>query len=107
MPLLKKKTDSFFHFTFHVLINANFVLFWSADVPLLLGLYVSSMSSCLAAMYGTPRVLQSIANANVIPGIQFLGNGVSTSSEHFYPKVIHDQILQYNFFDVFFVARSQ
>lgn len=44
-------------------------------VPLLLGLYVSSMSSCLAAMYGTPRVLQSIANANVIPGIQFLGNG--------------------------------
>lgn len=44
-------------------------------VPLLAGLYVSSMSSCLAAMYGTPRVLQSIANENVIPGLQFLGQG--------------------------------
>lgn len=42
---------------------------------LLAGLYVSSMSSCLAAMYGTPRVLQSIANENVIPVIQFLGRG--------------------------------
>jgi len=44
---------------------------------LLAGLYVSSMSSCLAAMYGTPRVLQSIANENVIPFIQILGRGVS------------------------------
>jgi hypothetical protein len=35
------------------------------------------MSSCLAAMYGTPRVLQSIANENVIPVIQILGRGVS------------------------------
>ncbi|XP_046383310.1 solute carrier family 12 member 8 isoform X1 [Ischnura elegans] len=42
---------------------------------LLAGLYVSSMSSCLGAMYGTPRVLQSIANENVIPGISFLGRG--------------------------------
>ncbi|KDR22149.1 solute carrier family 12 member 8 [Zootermopsis nevadensis] len=42
---------------------------------LLAGLYVSSMSSCLAAMYGTPRVLQSIANENVIPVIQILGRG--------------------------------
>ncbi|XP_054268188.1 solute carrier family 12 member 8 isoform X2 [Macrosteles quadrilineatus] len=44
-------------------------------VPLLAGLYVSSMSSCLGAMYGTPRVLQSIANENVIPGIHILGKG--------------------------------
>uniref|UniRef100_A0A1B6C2P2 Solute carrier family 12 member 8 n=1 Tax=Clastoptera arizonana TaxID=38151 RepID=A0A1B6C2P2_9HEMI len=42
---------------------------------LLSGLYVSSMSSCLGAMYGTPRVLQSIANENVIPLIHFLGKG--------------------------------
>ncbi|KAJ9577694.1 hypothetical protein L9F63_005774, partial [Diploptera punctata] len=42
---------------------------------LLAGLYVSSMSSCLAAMYGTPRVLQSIANEKVIPLISFLGRG--------------------------------
>lgn len=45
-------------------------------VLLLAGLYVSSMSSCLGAMYGTPRVLQSIALENVIPGIGFLGMGV-------------------------------
>ncbi|XP_065353788.1 solute carrier family 12 member 8 [Cloeon dipterum] len=45
------------------------------SVMLLAGLYVSSMSSCLAAMYGTPRVLQSIANENVIPGIAILGRG--------------------------------
>ncbi|EDW65371.1 solute carrier family 12 member 8 [Drosophila virilis] len=42
---------------------------------LLAGIYVSSMSSCLGAMYGTPRVLQSIAKENVIPGIDALGKG--------------------------------
>lgn len=42
---------------------------------LLAGIYVSSMSSCLGAMYGTPRVLQSIANEAVIPGIGKLGQG--------------------------------
>ncbi|XP_076260977.1 solute carrier family 12 member 8 [Rhynchophorus ferrugineus] len=48
----------------------------SAIVVLFLaGLYVSSMSSCLGAMYGTPRVLQSIALENVIPGIGILGMG--------------------------------
>lgn len=45
---------------------------------LLAGIYVSSMSSCLGAMYGTPRVLQSIAKENVIPGIAILGKGVKT-----------------------------
>lgn len=48
-------------------------------VLLLAGLYVSSMSSCLGAMYGTPRVLQSVANENVIPGIGVLGMGVRIS----------------------------
>ncbi|XP_058806232.1 solute carrier family 12 member 8 [Phymastichus coffea] len=42
---------------------------------LLAGLYVSSFSSCLGAMYGTPRVLQSIAGQNVIPGISCLQRG--------------------------------
>lgn len=42
---------------------------------LLAGIYVSSMSSCLGAMYGTPRVLQSIANEAVIPGMGKLGAG--------------------------------
>ncbi len=43
---------------------------------LLAGVYVSSLSSCLGAMYGTPRVLQSIANEQVIPVISVLGQGV-------------------------------
>ena len=47
------------------------------SVLLLAGLYVSSFSSCLGAMYGTPRVLQSIAGQNVIPGISCLQRGVS------------------------------
>ncbi|KAL1493297.1 hypothetical protein ABEB36_011378 [Hypothenemus hampei] len=47
----------------------------SIGVLFLAGLYVSSMSSCLGAMYGTPRVLQSIALENVIPGIGVLGMG--------------------------------
>lgn len=48
---------------------------------LLAGLYVSSMSSCLGAMYGTPRVLQSISLENVVPGIGILGRGVSIPKE--------------------------
>lgn len=48
----------------------------AVQILLLAGIYVSSMSSCLGAMYGTPRVLQSIANENVIPGIGKLGAGV-------------------------------
>lgn len=51
----------------------------SIGVLFLAGLYVSSMSSCLGAMYGTPRVLQSIALENVIPGIGILGMGVNLS----------------------------
>lgn len=42
---------------------------------LLAGIYVSSMSSCLGAMYGTPRVLQSIAAESVIPGMGKLSAG--------------------------------
>ncbi|CAG9855522.1 unnamed protein product [Phyllotreta striolata] len=60
-----------------VLLN-NFMI--AEDVSVigvlfLAGLYVSSMSSCLGAMYGTPRVLQSIALENVIPGMGPLGKG--------------------------------
>lgn len=49
----------------------------AVEFLLLAGIYVSSMSSCLGAMYGTPRVLQSIALENVIPAINVLGKGVS------------------------------
>ena len=44
---------------------------------LLSALYISSISSCLATLYGTPRVLQSIASENVIPAMAKLAEGVS------------------------------
>jgi hypothetical protein len=40
-------------------------------------LYVSTVSSSLATLYGTPRVLQSIAAENVIPIMAPLADGVS------------------------------
>ena len=43
----------------------------------LMGLYISSLSSCLGGLYGAPRILQCIANENVIPIIKVLGHGVS------------------------------
>lgn len=44
-------------------------------VLFLAGLYISSVSSCMGSLYGPPRILQSIANENVIPIIKPLGQG--------------------------------
>ncbi|XP_066542897.1 solute carrier family 12 member 8 [Hoplias malabaricus] len=41
----------------------------------LLGLYVSSLASCMGGLYGAPRVLQCIAQERVIPTFAFLGQG--------------------------------
>lgn len=41
----------------------------------LAGLYISSVSSCMGSLYGPPRILQVIANENVIPIIRVLGHG--------------------------------
>ncbi|KAF9816172.1 hypothetical protein SFRURICE_003723 [Spodoptera frugiperda] len=60
----------------------------AVTVLLLGGLYVSSMSSCLGAMYGTPRVLQSIANEKVIPGLAFLGHGRGPNKVPIYSMVV-------------------
>ncbi|XP_046742533.1 solute carrier family 12 member 8 isoform X2 [Diprion similis] len=58
------------------------------SVLLLAGLYVSSFSSCLGAMYGTPRVLQSIASQNVIPGISCLQRGKGPNKVPVYAMVV-------------------
>ena len=50
---------------------------------LLSALYISSISSCLATLYGTPRVLQSIASENVIPGLGRLSEGVKSLKPRF------------------------
>ncbi|KAG7247402.1 hypothetical protein CRUP_032205, partial [Coryphaenoides rupestris] len=39
----------------------------------LLGLYVSSLASCMGSLYGVPRILQCIAQERVIPALAFLG----------------------------------
>ncbi|KAM4608497.1 solute carrier family 12 member 8 [Polymixia lowei] len=41
----------------------------------LLGLYISSLASCMGGLYGAPRILQCIAQERVIPGLAFLGKG--------------------------------
>ncbi|NXX89342.1 S12A8 protein, partial [Centropus bengalensis] len=41
----------------------------------LLGLYISSLASCMGGLYGAPRILQCIAQENVIPRLACLGRG--------------------------------
>uniref|UniRef100_A0A8C6RED0 Solute carrier family 12 member 8 n=1 Tax=Nannospalax galili TaxID=1026970 RepID=A0A8C6RED0_NANGA len=41
----------------------------------LLGLYISSLASCMGGLYGAPRILQCIAQEKVIPALAFLGQG--------------------------------
>lgn len=47
----------------------------------LLGLCISSLSSCLGGLYGAPRILQRIADEDVIPIIKFLGHGRGPNRE--------------------------
>lgn len=44
-------------------------------VLFLAGLYISSVSSSMGGLYGSPRILQCIANENVIPIMKVLGQG--------------------------------
>ncbi|XP_042524659.1 solute carrier family 12 member 8 [Dipodomys spectabilis] len=41
----------------------------------LLGLYISSLASCMGGLYGAPRILQCIAQEKVIPALAGLGQG--------------------------------
>ncbi|XP_045358311.1 solute carrier family 12 member 8 isoform X1 [Leopardus geoffroyi] len=41
----------------------------------LLGLYISSLASCMGGLYGAPRILQCIAQEKVIPTLACLGKG--------------------------------
>ncbi|KAF2360661.1 Amino acid permease/ SLC12A domain [Trinorchestia longiramus] len=47
----------------------------AVGVLLLVGLYTSTLSSSVASLYGTPRVLQSIAAENVIPFMRSMAKG--------------------------------
>lgn len=47
----------------------------------LLGLYISSLASCMGGLYGAPRILQCIAQERVIPALGFLGKGVGAYRE--------------------------
>ncbi|XP_073503637.1 solute carrier family 12 member 8 [Phyllobates terribilis] len=41
----------------------------------LLGLYISSLASCMGGLYSAPRILQCIAQEKVIPVLSFLSHG--------------------------------
>ncbi|XP_066097558.1 solute carrier family 12 member 8 isoform X3 [Saccopteryx bilineata] len=43
----------------------------------LLGLYISSLASCMGGLYGAPRILQCIAQEKVVPALACLGQGVN------------------------------
>ncbi|XP_077435739.1 uncharacterized protein LOC144060258 isoform X2 [Vanacampus margaritifer] len=61
----------------------------------LLGLYVSSLASCMGGLYGAPRILQCIAQEKVIPALAFLGRGVNVLA----PIVTINFMLTYSFID--------
>lgn len=79
--LVSRFFNNFFLKSFHWNFND---FFYGVEFLLLAGVYISSLSSCLGAMYGTPRVLQSIANEKVIPVINVLGQGVNKFKIFFY-----------------------
>ncbi|XP_060068497.1 solute carrier family 12 member 8-like [Ylistrum balloti] len=54
----------------------------------LIGLYISSVSSCMGSLYGPPRILQSIANENVIPIIRLLGQGRGPNKVPIYSLIL-------------------
>ncbi|CAH3179258.1 unnamed protein product [Porites lobata] len=56
-------------------------------VLFLFGLYISSLSSCLGAQYGAPRVLQCISKENVLPIIKPLGKGHGPNQEPYLAAV--------------------
>ncbi|KAF8766994.1 solute carrier family 12 member 8-like [Argiope bruennichi] len=57
-------------------------------VLLLAGLYISAMSACLGALYATPRIIQSMANENVIPILKFLGKGKGPNKVPIYSLIV-------------------
>ncbi|ESO90390.1 hypothetical protein LOTGIDRAFT_123579, partial [Lottia gigantea] len=54
----------------------------------LAGLYLSSVSSCMGSLYGPPRILQSIANENVIPFMKILGKGRGPNKVPVYALIV-------------------
>lgn len=54
----------------------------------LAGLYISSISNCMGGLYGPPRILQSIANENVIPVIRILGQGRGPNKVPVYALIV-------------------
>ncbi|XP_042908666.1 solute carrier family 12 member 8 [Parasteatoda tepidariorum] len=57
-------------------------------VLFLAGLYISAMSACLGALYATPRIIQSMANENVIPLLRFLGKGKGPNKVPIYSLIL-------------------
>ncbi|EDM11364.1 solute carrier family 12 (potassium/chloride transporters), member 8, isoform CRA_h [Rattus norvegicus] len=68
----------------------------------LLGLYISSLASCMGGLYGAPRILQCIAQDKVIPALAFLGNGVNVLA----PVVTINFMLTYIAVDYSYFALS-
>ncbi|CAO2631636.1 Solute carrier family 12 member 8 [Lemmus lemmus] len=68
----------------------------------LLGLYISSLASCMGGLYGAPRILQCIAQEKVIPVLASLGQGVNVLA----PVVTINFMLTYIAVDYSYFALS-
>uniref|UniRef100_A0A8C2MTR9 Solute carrier family 12 member 8 n=1 Tax=Cricetulus griseus TaxID=10029 RepID=A0A8C2MTR9_CRIGR len=68
----------------------------------LLGLYISSLASCMGGLYGAPRILQCIAQEKVVPVLAFLGQGVNVLA----PVVTINFMLTYIAVDYSYFALS-
>ncbi|XP_035392664.1 solute carrier family 12 member 8 isoform X3 [Cygnus atratus] len=74
--IAEKREEEVIHYT----LNVQAPRFHQSQVSLvgilfLLGLYISSLASCMGGLYGAPRILQCIAQENVVPMLAFLGHG--------------------------------
>ncbi|XP_075687152.1 solute carrier family 12 member 8 [Rhinoderma darwinii] len=63
-------TRDFLRFEFMIAEKVSLVGFL-----FLLGLYISSLASCMGGLYGAPRILQCIAQEKVVPVLSFLSQG--------------------------------
>ena len=93
-------TSGFFYLVFAVVLGATCTGYSLQEDSLiayhvslvgalfLVGLYISSLSSCLGGLYAAPRVLQSVCQEKIIPPLEVLGKGRGPNSEPVYATLV-------------------
>lgn len=55
---------------------------------LLAGLYISSMSTALGALYAAPRIIQNMFNENIIPALKIFAKGYGPNKIPIYASIL-------------------